>query len=107
MSDWDAEALEALVISNELVEALWLVPRQSAPVQLSKKHGELLIGLEIFLDRWILAIYADGFINIWDIHETNTRWGCVHTGNDKTTSYQAALDDSEEKLLIVITKTHR
>ncbi|KAE9390461.1 hypothetical protein BT96DRAFT_1024562 [Gymnopus androsaceus JB14] len=106
LEDWTSDALEALVISNELVDALWLVRRQTAPVKLNEKRGELLIGLQVFLDRWILAIYSDGFINLWDMEtpgeEGLERWSCVQICSDKATSYQAALDDSGEKLLILV-----
>ncbi|KAJ4470181.1 hypothetical protein J3R30DRAFT_1235011 [Lentinula aciculospora] len=112
LEDWSADALEALAISNELVDDLWLVPRESPPVELHNKRGEILLGLEIFSDRWILAVYADGFMNLWDIGSPeegegpSRRWCFVHTGNDKTASFRAGLDDMGEKLLTVITRAH-
>ncbi|KAF5384599.1 hypothetical protein D9757_007456 [Collybiopsis confluens] len=105
---WSAAALERLVSSNELVEALWLIPRQSAPVKLEERRGELLIGLEIILDRWILSVYADGYINLWDDEDSSLKKQCsfAYTGKDKISSYQAALDDSGEKLMVVVTNVY-
>ncbi|KAJ3786461.1 hypothetical protein GGU10DRAFT_386617 [Lentinula aff. detonsa] len=108
--DWSADALESLVVSVELIDDLWLVARESPPVKLQNKRGEILLGLKIFLDRWILAVYTDGYINLWDTESANEddyrRWCFVYTGNDKTTSFQAVLDDTGEKLLVVITRAH-
>lgn len=98
LDEWTSDALETLVLLNELVDSLWLVPRQSAPVKLNEKmRNKSLIGLEIFSDRWVLAVYADGFVNLWDTEE---RWSCsMHTSIHNALSYQAVLDNSEEKLM--------
>ncbi|KAJ3718740.1 hypothetical protein C8R42DRAFT_674455 [Lentinula raphanica] len=111
LEEWSSDALESLVISAELVDQLWLEPRDSPPVKLQNKRGELLFGVEIFLDRWILAVYLDGYINLWDAEsfvdkENHGRWCFVYTGNDKTTSYQAVVDDAGGRLLVVITRAH-
>lgn len=89
------------MLLNELVDSLWLVPRQSAPVKLNEKiRNKSLIGLEIFLDRWILAVYADGFVHLWDTEE---RWDCsIYTSIHDALSYKGVLDDSGVKLTIVI-----
>lgn len=105
---WPTDALESLVVSNELVDDLWLIPRETPPVKLQNRRGELLLGLEIFADRWILAVYMDGYMDLWDAESLNEdrRWCFVYTGNDKTTSFKAAQDDTEDKLLVVITRAH-
>ncbi|KAJ4486976.1 hypothetical protein C8R41DRAFT_837439 [Lentinula lateritia] len=105
---WPTDALESLVVSNELVDDLWLIPRETPPVKLQNRRGELLLGLEIFADRWILAVYMDGYVDLWDAESPNEdrRWCFVYTGNDKTTSFKAAQDDTEDKLLVVITRAH-
>ncbi|GAW04486.1 hypothetical protein F5879DRAFT_948646 [Lentinula edodes] len=103
---WSTDALESLVISNELIDDLWLIPRETPPVKLQNRRGELLLGLEIFADRWILAVYMDGYMDLWDAESPNEdrRWCFVYTGNDKTTSFKVA--HTEDKLLVVITRAH-
>ncbi|KIK51071.1 hypothetical protein GYMLUDRAFT_89152 [Collybiopsis luxurians FD-317 M1] len=89
---WSAEALETL----------------SPPVKLEERRGELLIGLEILLDRWIVAVYADGYVNLWDANEqvAQQQWSFVHTGNEKISSFQAVVHDSGTKLMVAGTKVH-
>jgi len=134
-----SSSIEELFVSNILVDDLWLVPRQSDPVKLSgvlggqeneeiirdegqpMRQGVILMGLEVFLDRWVLGVYADGWLNIWDANafigsgqDLNTRldtdegWYSCHVisgaGQDRLTSYTATLDARKERILIALTR---
>ncbi|KAF5359994.1 hypothetical protein D9758_007639 [Tetrapyrgos nigripes] len=140
--DLSSSNIEDLVTSNILIDDLWLVPRQNDPINLclspsglkrenegdegeplKLKQGVLLLGVEMFLDRWVLGVYADGWLNLWDANEftgVSGHCNCNETGEqgqawtschvspagwDRLTSYAATLDAKKEKILIALTKT--
>lgn len=63
-----------------------------------------LLGIQVLLDRWLLAIYAEGLIEIYDLDEMTkkTSMNLDHTGWG---SYSAAVDESNKVIFIAITKT--
>ncbi|THU91944.1 hypothetical protein K435DRAFT_862942 [Dendrothele bispora CBS 962.96] len=151
-----SSSIESLVISNIFIDNSWLVPRQNDPVELSLtpgrqteiwrgengrvgrdggrplRQGMILMGVEMFLDRWVLGVYADGWLNLWDTNKfvnsthfplspttshledagseagTYEGWSSCHvssgTGQDRLTSYTATLDVEKERILIALTK---
>ncbi|KIM88167.1 hypothetical protein PILCRDRAFT_249622 [Piloderma croceum F 1598] len=60
--------LEEVAVSAYNVHRRWLVPRSLATTpKLNPKPGLFLLSLEIFLERWLLCVYCEGNISLWDI----------------------------------------
>ncbi|KAF9266714.1 hypothetical protein L218DRAFT_745280 [Marasmius fiardii PR-910] len=93
-----SSALENIVTSNSLVDELWSLPRQSEFRKLEPKIGSWLLGLETFLDRWVFAIYGDGYLNVWDLEgEGEGRWAnSTYTGH-----YSSHTSTFDEKNLVL------
>ncbi|GLB43285.1 hypothetical protein LshimejAT787_1301860 [Lyophyllum shimeji] len=59
--------LESDVIRAHRIARSWARPRIRGPTKLTPTPGDSLIILEIFLDRWLLCAYAEGFACLWDL----------------------------------------
>ncbi|KAI3619272.1 hypothetical protein WG66_012952 [Moniliophthora roreri] len=104
------DELEAIVTSNQLVDDLWLLPRNEQDfAQLQPRRGDYLIGLEVFMDRWVLGVYGDAWLNMWDL-DLDGRWSShrisVGTGREKVSSYIARLDEERQRVTLVIAGAH-
>ncbi|KAL0572426.1 hypothetical protein V5O48_009544 [Marasmius crinis-equi] len=100
-STLSAKAVEDIVVMNSLIDDLWSLPRETELRKLEPKRGECLLGLEVFLDRWVLAVYADGYLNIWDLAQedgTGCRWAYTRMVREKCTSYVASFDPGTLRL---------
>ncbi|KAG7093454.1 hypothetical protein E1B28_007131 [Marasmius oreades] len=62
-----------------------------------------LLGLEVFLDRWVLAIYADGFLNVWDLEgEGQSRWANTTIHPDQCASYTSTFDTTSLRVTLAV-----
>ncbi|KAJ8095026.1 hypothetical protein PM082_010244 [Marasmius tenuissimus] len=86
--------IEDMVVVNSLIDEMWLLPRETAIRKLEPKIGECLLGIEFLLDRWVLGVYADGFLNIWDLAagEQGCIWNHARMEREKCSSYVANFD---------------
>lgn len=63
--------LEAITASAYQVDRSWLSPRDSgidqAARSLRPKPAQYLLSLDLFLDRWLLCVYGEGVVSLWDL----------------------------------------
>jgi protein gp37 len=52
-------------MSTHRVARAWSRPR-IAPLRVQVPVAATLLILEMFLDRWLLIVYADGLVQLWD-----------------------------------------
>ncbi|KAH9933402.1 uncharacterized protein B0H18DRAFT_644146 [Fomitopsis serialis] len=72
-----SDVLERLVLSIYYTERSWLLPRappialgfpdQSVTARFSEQSGNTALFMEVLADRWLLAIYNEGLLYIWDL----------------------------------------
>ena len=69
--DMPTSKLEEVVVSAHRVHRSWLLRRSpdihATARNLSPKPGQYLHSLDIFLDRWLLCVYYEGIVSLWDI----------------------------------------
>ncbi|KZT70804.1 hypothetical protein DAEQUDRAFT_810395 [Daedalea quercina L-15889] len=71
-------ALSRLVLSIYYIEGSWLLPRplpiplgppeQSAAPDVSEQGGNTAIFMDVVADHWLVAVYNEGSIHIWDLY---------------------------------------
>ena len=70
LGGYSAEKLQETVLNNERIRHHWLRYRIKQPRMIVPPFGGgTILGLELFLDKWLLAIYAEGHISLWNTHE--------------------------------------
>ena len=75
--------LESLVIQTQRVADYWPRPRNVVSQKLERKKDDLkLMGVEIFLDRWLVVAYSGGAVYLYDIHPTPTPSSNPHDEED-------------------------
>ncbi|KAK7031694.1 hypothetical protein R3P38DRAFT_2620039 [Favolaschia claudopus] len=102
--DTDA-SLENIVISAYRASQLWLKPRQLGKPILNPLGGRPIKGLNIYLDVWLLIVYADGFVYLWNIQkDAGHICGTLDLRTDgfRWTSYSASLDPTNEAIILAI-----
>ncbi|KXN86742.1 hypothetical protein AN958_09733 [Leucoagaricus sp. SymC.cos] len=57
--------LERAVVTIQRVARAWRRKRPT-PLRVQPRLGDMLLTLEMFLDRWLLVVYAEGLICLWD-----------------------------------------
>lgn len=111
--DLPSTVLESAVTSTYRVAQSWMLPRQTHPIKLVPKLGDSLLGLQVFLDRWLLSIYSDGLVHLWDIGdkgrhtnlggEAGALCGTLYLQSNKWTSFFASLDAQGTSVVLAMT----
>ncbi|KAJ6621447.1 hypothetical protein B0H10DRAFT_2017324 [Mycena sp. CBHHK59/15] len=70
-------ALESIVVSAKRAADAWMLPRESHPILQPPLVGESLNGLNIFLDAWLLIVYLDGLVYLWNIQNSPQQGLCA------------------------------
>ncbi|KAK0457888.1 uncharacterized protein EV420DRAFT_484562 [Desarmillaria tabescens] len=105
----DASVLQSEVLTARRTDRLWLANRRRPPIKLYPSGNVQLIGLNVFLDKWLLAVYGEG-MHLWDLDlnlcSEFPGFRCASLALSKSgfASYTAALDDSNARILIVLKK---
>lgn len=120
-------SLESAIRSAHKVSKSWLLPRATnihpAAENLHPTPGQHLILLEIFSDRWLLCVYAEGSVSLWDLDSESTSIDGQHVpakpgykfdriGRDigeenGWTSCVAALDVDEQAIMLACCRMTR
>ena len=97
--------LEQVVAENLRVSREWPRYRAAQPRQLHLPAGESLMGLEFFLDTFLLALYSDGFAHLWDLKQANfVPCATVTLGSKQWSSYTVNLDAIQRTVTLAITR---
>ncbi|KAJ6580857.1 hypothetical protein B0H19DRAFT_1060565 [Mycena capillaripes] len=104
--DLSSSTLESIVVSALRAADSWELPRKLKPV-LKPSHGQSILGLNIFLDTWLLIVYVDGLVYLWDIRESAPRQGYCDTldlrePGMRWSSYIASLVPNSEQIMFSI-----
>ncbi|KDQ50750.1 hypothetical protein JAAARDRAFT_41839 [Jaapia argillacea MUCL 33604] len=107
--------LEKLVISASLVERSWLLPRETSARRFTPKLGQHILAFELFLDRFLLCVYSEGVVAVWDLDDTSgvedspgLCRACIRlTGPRPWGSASACLDVEEDSILVGVTGAER
>ncbi|KAJ7609044.1 hypothetical protein FB45DRAFT_1127806 [Roridomyces roridus] len=90
-AEFSSRAIESVVILATRSADSWLRPREMVPL-IPAVHGQVIAGLEIFLDKWLLVVYLSGRAQLWDManrdsvatldlgHGAWSYFGCLTSG---------------------------
>lgn len=101
-----ATQLENVVKSSHTINHAWMLPRRKSPVKI--QYGgptKWLLYLEMFLDRWLLAIYSEREMHLWDTFPgSNSRISlCASVDNKNQPSWTSAVAKvSQDRKTLVI-----
>ncbi|KAF8880185.1 hypothetical protein BD779DRAFT_1549874, partial [Infundibulicybe gibba] len=100
--------VETIVRSACRVAHQWPLPRSRTPVRPFGASGRSLMGLQIFLDKWLLAVYSEGYAYVWHIDSPTTakEWVTVNMEYDNWSSYDACLENimGQNSLVLAVTR---
>lgn len=65
LSPSTADVEHAVVTTHRIAEA-WPQIRRPLPLKIQPRMGDMLFLLEMFLDRWLLVVYAEGLVYLLD-----------------------------------------
>ena len=114
-----SSATESMVREAQLVADRWPCSRIGIPWKLERGRERLqstLIGIEIFLDRWLLAIYSECVVYLYDTQPTPTidphgkkghqapaiLRSSLESKSNVWNSYGIALDRTTNKLILAL-----
>ncbi|KAJ7237270.1 hypothetical protein B0H12DRAFT_108635 [Mycena haematopus] len=103
-----SSTIESIVVSATRASEVWLLPRKiEQPILHSSVIIRTIKGLNIFLDTWLLVVYEDGGVYLWDIREDAPRRGHCATldlriTGVRWTSYTTALDAGKDHIILAI-----
>jgi len=120
---YPTSVIESIVTSVQRTADEWLRPRSGIPTKVRRESvgTGTLMGLKIFLDRWLVALYFEGAIYLYDTHAI----GCSSDGGIKKntthrpvvlrsslfletslwTSYSLQLDSSCKTLFLALSRS--
>lgn len=66
---YSTSVIESTVTSAEHTADAWPQPRSSVPTKIKREAvGATLMGLKVILDRWLVVIYFEGAVHLYDTH---------------------------------------
>jgi hypothetical protein len=66
---YPTSVVESVVTSAQRAADAWPRPRSGVPTKINRESvGTTLMGLQIFLDRWLVALYFEGAVYLYDTH---------------------------------------
>ncbi|KIK05039.1 hypothetical protein K443DRAFT_675504 [Laccaria amethystina LaAM-08-1] len=114
LQDVPTQTLERSVRSSNRIAYLWPRLRTSELVKLSRVHlGVTMMGMQLFLERWLLVVYSEGAIYVFDTKSTESEGAAsggvlrarVDLQGGLWSSYVASLDSSGEKIVVAIARS--
>ncbi|EKM82030.1 hypothetical protein AGABI1DRAFT_126380 [Agaricus bisporus var. burnettii JB137-S8] len=105
--------IENAVVSTHRVAQAW-PRRRREPFKVKPTMGTMLIALEMFLDRWLLLVYGDGSLHLWDTAfeslDSDSRYKVCAELIDKTADISqpvwvtcsAQVSDDGQKLIVLL-----
>ncbi|PPQ85243.1 hypothetical protein CVT25_010016 [Psilocybe cyanescens] len=90
---YSVAAIESTVIKAQHTAEAWTRARVRTPKKLKKgSDGSTLIGLKLLLDRWLVAVYYEGVVHIYDTQpQASFTTGSRHTNPTNLDSHDAAV----------------
>ncbi|KZT21192.1 hypothetical protein NEOLEDRAFT_1139827 [Neolentinus lepideus HHB14362 ss-1] len=114
LADFTSSHLESIVTKAYNVERTWRIPRQSILKKFAPHFGSFILALELFLDRWLLCVYSEGVIALWDLKKkpdielesSGSCKSCIKLlGNRPWTSSVSCLDADNDGIIVATTRT--
>ncbi|KAK0497380.1 hypothetical protein EDD18DRAFT_152111 [Armillaria luteobubalina] len=105
----EASVLQSEVLTARRIDRLWLGSRRKSPTKFQPSGNVHLIGLNVFLDKWLLAVYSEG-MHLWDLDLNicgvfpGFRRASLALSKSGFSSYTTVLDGLNARILIVIKK---
>jgi hypothetical protein len=69
--------------------------------------GKYLLALYVFLEKWLLVLYEEGLVFLWDIGSVNptpVQCACLDLGSTGWFSCAAALDAQDENIVLAASR---
>lgn len=119
---YSTSVIESTVTSAQRTADAWSQPRSGVPTKIKREGGEAtLMGLDLFLDRWLVALYFEGGVYLYDTYAAgqssnsrlaqNTRRrpvvlrSSLSTETSLWTSYSLQLDCSCKILFLALSQS--
>jgi hypothetical protein len=119
---YSTSVIESTVTSAQRTADAWPQPRSSIPTKINREGvGATLMGLNIFLDRWLVVLYFEGAVYLYDTHATGQSSNSSRTENTRHrpvvlrsslfietslwTSYSLQLDCSGKFLFLALSRS--
>lgn len=102
----DSKAIEHAVVNALHVQREWLKPRRTR-FALVPKLGVDILSMEVFLDHYLICVYGEGTIGVWDLDSSAALFCGQHLTdtNEMWTSSVMALESSNTSVIAVLTRT--
>jgi hypothetical protein len=105
-----AADLERLVVRTYKFDRSWLLPRQRPPHKLLPKSGEVILSIELFNEKWLLSVYCEGLVYVWNVDGDDGKGGqgvkiySLDLGSKGWTSCVSCLDLDASHIVLAVTK---
>ncbi|KAF8799248.1 hypothetical protein BYT27DRAFT_7202411 [Phlegmacium glaucopus] len=120
LTNHPSSLIESIVRQAQLAANVWPRLRTTVPRKLEREGpGSTLIGMEMFLDRWLVVVYAEGVAYLYDTqptptinlqgeknHQVAVLRGCLALETGIWASYACSLDLMANKLVFVIAPSY-
>ncbi|KAJ7261865.1 hypothetical protein C8J57DRAFT_1335578, partial [Mycena rebaudengoi] len=103
-----SSTIESIAVSTKRALDRWALPRETRPIIHSQ--GGVLSGLNLFADTWLLVVYQDGLVYLWNIQGPAIQDGCraildLRAPGIKWKSYSAVLSPTNHEITLAISNT--
>jgi hypothetical protein len=108
-----ADDVESIAAATSAISRRWTQSREGPARRLKpSRMAETILLLDVFYDRWLVCVYVEGVITVWDLGPPYARscdtafCGVVQVPEDFSWScVAAAIDKSSGGITIALTKT--
>jgi hypothetical protein len=108
-----ADNIEHVAAATAAISWRWKQPREGPARKLKpSRMAEAILLLDVFYDRWLVCVYVEGVITVWDLGPPYARncdtvfCGVVPVPQDFSWScVAAAMHTSSEGITLALTKT--
>ncbi|KAF8159905.1 hypothetical protein B0H34DRAFT_705310 [Crassisporium funariophilum] len=111
LQSYSSQALESILKHALLVSNAWPRPRKSPPWKIQRQGMNIILaGMDMVLDRWLVVVYSEGAVYLYDTQVSNLGepgkhvvlrasldlpWGIM-------SSHAISLDSTNQKLVLAI-----
>jgi len=119
LNNYSTLVIESTVKNMRRIADAWPRRRQGPLRRLPRERsGKTLLGLELFVDRWLLVIYGEGAVYLYDLQplsgngnehnrEPELRTFCLLQASRQWTSYCAVVDHKGKELVVALSHPFR
>ncbi|EPQ56745.1 hypothetical protein GLOTRDRAFT_121088 [Gloeophyllum trabeum ATCC 11539] len=114
LAEYTSSELESIATKAYHIERTWKRPRQTPLKRFTPHFGSFILALELYRDRWLLCVYSEGVVALWDLEKrpeaemesSASCRACIRLrGNRPWTSSVSCLDADDSGIIVATTRT--